>query len=72
VHLSVHGATKSVCRGLAEYPVVDAVVCVVNCCQDSNNKKHHVTKAAIGCAISTVVCVRASSLTGPFAPFVLR
>lgn len=70
-HLTANGTTKSVCRSLGQYPIVDAAMCAVNCYQDPYNKSHHMSKAFVGGIVSTVVCVAASSLTGPFAPLAL-
>lgn len=70
-HLTADGTMKSVCHTLGRYPIVDMAISTVNCFQDPHNKMHHLSKAAVGGIASTVVCVAASSLTGPFAPVVL-
>ncbi len=69
--LTVDGITKSVCYTIGQYPIVDMAMCAVNCYQDPDNKSHYMSKAIVGGIASTVVCVAAASLTGPFAPLVL-
>ncbi len=70
-HLSLEGATKSICHSLGRYPFVDVVICAANCYQEPRNKYHYVSKAVAGGVISTAICFAAPLLAGPAAPFVI-
>ncbi|CAF1374567.1 unnamed protein product [Adineta steineri] len=70
-HIGVEGVAKSICRAVGKYPVIDVVICAVNCCQDPQNTFHYIAKHGVGGAVSTVAYIVAASLTGPLAPFIV-
>ncbi len=70
-HLSLEGATKSICHTLGRYPLVDLVMCAANCYQEPQNRYHYVSKAIAGGTTSSAIFLAAPLLTGPAAPFVI-